>query len=266
MRGDESQHRANWCPRRSARARVLSSTGSVTGAGAGPGGRVVSAGHGRTSGAPRQRPWARVREEGQAGAATLSGPSMPAAAAPSTRRQDPSPSPCRTASKTHASRPARPRRPGTRPNNGAVMTPVYLTSTYAQEAPAVPRQATSTRGRRTRRGRRSRRTSPPRGRRGLCRIGLASTNAPWIASFPATTYLRQRSLRRHVPHLHEGLRALRHWLQLRGHDPAKAIAAAMTPATKYVYIETPSNPLLSLTDTPRKPRTRAARPRRTTPS
>lgn len=29
---------------------------------------------------------------------------------------------------------------GPDPNNGAVMTPVYLTSTYAQEAPAVPRQ------------------------------------------------------------------------------------------------------------------------------
>ncbi|MEC8496211.1 MAG: PLP-dependent transferase, partial [Planctomycetota bacterium] len=69
---------------------------------------------------------------------------------------------------------------GPDPNNGAVMTPVYLTSTYAQEAPAVPRQGYEY----------SRTTNPTRtaleenlaslegGAWGLCfASGLASTNA-----------------------------------------------------------------------------------------
>lgn len=141
---------------------------------------------------------------------------------------------------------------GPDPNNGAVMTPVYLTSTYAQEAPAVPRQGYEY----------SRTTNPTRtaleenlaslegGAWGLCfASGLASTNALMDRLVPGDHVVCGNDLYGGTYRIFTKVFE-RYGIGFSFVDTTQpgAIAAAMTPATKYVYIETPSNPLLSLTD------------------
>lgn len=138
------------------------------------------------------------------------------------------------------------------PNNGAVMTPVYFTSTYKQDGIGRPRQGYEY----------SRTLNPTRkalqdclaelegGTFGLCfASGLAATD----------TLLRMLSSGDHIVagnDVYGGtFRLFDKVLRRFGLDFTFAdttdpenLAEALTPATKIVWLETPTNPLLAVTD------------------
>jgi len=138
------------------------------------------------------------------------------------------------------------------PINGAVMPPVYLSSTFEQDAPAVPRQGYEY----------SRTSNPTRtvleenvaslegGAWGLCfGSGLAATNA-LLASFePGDHIVAGNDL---YGGTHRIFRQVyeRYGIEFTFVDARETekIAEALRPETKCVYLETPSNPLLRLTD------------------
>ena len=136
--------------------------------------------------------------------------------------------------------------------NGAVMTPVYLNSTYKQDFPAELRD-----------GHDYSRTKNPT--RTALEANLASLeNASWGLTFASglaacNALMDRLSSGDHVVagnDLYGGTYRLftrvfeRHGLRFTFVDAsdAEAIEAAMEPATRYVFLETPSNPLLRLTD------------------
>ena len=138
------------------------------------------------------------------------------------------------------------------PNNGAVMPPVYLSSTFEQDAPAEPRQGYEY----------SRTSNPTRtaleenvaslegGAWGLCfASGLSATNA-LLASFePGDHIVAGNDL---YGGTHRIFRQVyeRYGIEFSFVDARETdkIAEAIRPETKCVYLETPSNPLLRLTD------------------
>jgi cystathionine beta-lyase/cystathionine gamma-synthase len=138
------------------------------------------------------------------------------------------------------------------PQNGAVMTPVYLTSTYKQDAPARPRQGYEY----------SRTTNPTRtaleenlaslegGAWGLCfSSGLAATNALLDRLVPGDHVVAGNDLYggtyRIFTKVFErfGVR----FSFVDAADPA-VVERAIEERTRYVYLETPTNPLLRLCD------------------
>ncbi len=138
------------------------------------------------------------------------------------------------------------------PRNGAIMTPVYLTSTYVQDAPAQPREGYEY----------SRTTNPTRtalqenlaslegATWGLCYAsGLAATNALADRLVPGDHVVAGNDLYGGTYRLFTKV-FQRYGIDFSFVDTTdpKALEAAMGPNTRYVYIETPSNPLLSLTD------------------
>lgn len=138
------------------------------------------------------------------------------------------------------------------PTNGAVMTPVYLSSTFEQDAPAVPRQGYEY----------SRTTNPTRtaleenvaslegGAWGLCfASGLSATNA-LLASFqPGDHIVTGNDLYGGTHRIFKQVYQ-RYGIEFSFVDArdSQNIADALRPETKCVYLETPSNPLLRLTD------------------
>lgn len=138
------------------------------------------------------------------------------------------------------------------PHNGAIMTPVYFTSTYKQDAPAQPRGGYEY----------SRTSNPTRtalqdnlaalegGAWGLCfSSGLAATNALLDRLVPGDHVVAGNDL-------YGGTyRIFRRVFERYGirfsfvdtTDPA-AVEAALEPTTRYVYVESPSNPLLAVSD------------------
>ena len=138
------------------------------------------------------------------------------------------------------------------PINGAVMPPVYLTSTFEQDAPAVPRQGYEY----------SRTTNPTRtvleanlaslegAAWGLCfGSGLAATNA-LLASFePGDHIIAGNDLyggtHRIFREVYERYDIKFSFVDAR---ETEKIAEALRPETKCIYLETPTNPLLRLTD------------------
>jgi len=138
------------------------------------------------------------------------------------------------------------------PNNGAVMPPVYLTSTYAQDAPARPRQGYEY----------SRTTNPTRtcleqnvaslegARWGLCfASGLAATNALLDELVPGDHVVCGDDLYGGTYRIFRRVfeRYGVHFTFVDATDP-RAVAAALEESTRYVYLETPTNPLLRLCD------------------
>ena len=138
------------------------------------------------------------------------------------------------------------------PQNGAVMTPVYMTSTYVQDAPAQPRQGYEY----------TRTTNPTRtaleenlaalegGRWGLCfSSGMAAVNALATRLSPGDEVVAGNDLYggtyRIFTKVFERFGVRFHFVDTT--DRAK-IEEAVNSKTKYVYIESPSNPLLRLTD------------------
>ncbi|MCB9905721.1 MAG: cystathionine gamma-synthase [Planctomycetes bacterium] len=138
------------------------------------------------------------------------------------------------------------------PQNGAVMTPVYLTSTFEQDAPAKPRDGYEY----------SRTKNPTRlsleeniaslegGNWGLCfASGLSATNALLDRLVPGDSVVCGNDLYGGTYRIFKKVFE-RYGIEFRmvdATDPTK-VAAAMDGTTKYVYLETPTNPLLRLND------------------
>jgi len=138
------------------------------------------------------------------------------------------------------------------PTTGAVMTPVYFTSTYAQEAPGVHKGFEYSRTHNlTRFALEANLASLEGGKHGLCfASGLAATS----------TVLQLFDQGAHVvagDDLYGGTFRLfdkvyrRHGFEFSYVDPvagAAAFEAAIRPTTKLVWLETPTNPMLKLCD------------------
>ena len=138
------------------------------------------------------------------------------------------------------------------PRNGAVMTPVYLTSTFKQDAPAQPREGYEY----------SRTTNPTRT---ALQDNLASLeNAAWCRCYASGLAAVNALFDRLVPGDHvvagEDLyggtyRIARRVFERYGIEfdfvdttDIKKVEAAMRDTTRYVMLETPSNPLLAVSD------------------
>jgi cystathionine gamma-lyase len=136
--------------------------------------------------------------------------------------------------------------------NGAIMTPVYFTSTYKQDAPAQPRQGYeySRTSNPTRTALQENLASMEGGRWGLAfSSGLAATNALLDRLVPGDHVVAGNDLYGGTYRIFKRVFE-RYGVRFSFVDTTDAgqVERAIEPATKYVYIETPSNPLLRLTD------------------
>lgn len=138
------------------------------------------------------------------------------------------------------------------PQNGAIMTPVYLTSTYEQDAPAEPRQGHEY----------TRTTNPTRtaleqcvaslegGRWGLCfASGMAAVNAVLDRLVPGDHVVCGNDLYGGTYRIFRRVFE-RYGIRFSFVDASDVaqVEAAIEDATRYVYLETPTNPLLHLCD------------------
>jgi cystathionine gamma-lyase len=137
------------------------------------------------------------------------------------------------------------------PTTGAVMTPIYQTSTYAQEALGQNKGFEYARTHNaTRAALEGNLAGLEGGKHGLCfGSGLAATNA----------LIQTLSAGDHVvcgQNTYGGTFRLfdkvwrRHGIEFTFVDATRteSIAAAFTPKTRFVFVETPTNPLMQLTD------------------
>ena len=138
------------------------------------------------------------------------------------------------------------------PNNGAVMTPVYFTSTYMQDGVGKPRQGYEY----------SRTMNPTRKALQDCLAALEGGNhgLAFASGLAATdTILRLLSADAHVlagNDVYGGTfrlfdKVLRRFsLDFTFADTTdpESVAEALTPQTRLVWLETPTNPLLRVTD------------------
>jgi cystathionine beta-lyase/cystathionine gamma-synthase len=138
------------------------------------------------------------------------------------------------------------------PSNGAVMTPVYFTSTYKQDAPARPRQGyeySRTRNP-TRTALEQNLASLESGAWGLCfSSGLAATNALMDRLVPGDHVVAGNDLYGGTYRMFTRVFE-RYGIRFTFVDTTDlaAVDAAIESRTRYVYLETPTNPLLRLTD------------------
>src|SRR5215207_7651350 len=138
------------------------------------------------------------------------------------------------------------------PNNGAVMTPVYFTSTYMQDGVARPRQGYEY----------SRTMNPTRKALQDCLAALegGSSGLAFASGLAATdTVLRLLDSDSHVvagDDVYGGTFRLfdkvlrRSTLDFTFADTTdpESVAEALTPSTRLVWLETPTNPYLRITD------------------
>ena len=138
------------------------------------------------------------------------------------------------------------------PLAGAIMTPVYLTSTYVQDG-ARRKQGVRVRARQEpdARGARAQRRVA---RRWASRIRVRQRHGMPRLDHEAVPRrrshrVRRERVRRHVPPVRQDPPAFR---PARSPTSTRAIpqrvADAMTPATRAVLVETPTNPMMRLTD------------------
>jgi cystathionine gamma-lyase len=138
------------------------------------------------------------------------------------------------------------------PLTGAVMTPVYYTSTYAQSAPGVPKGFEYSRTHnQTRFALEANLASLEGGIGGLCfASGLAATSTLLQLFDTGTHVIAADDLYGGTFRLFDKVYR-RFGFEFTYVDPlggAAAIEAAMRPATKLVWVETPTNPMLKLVD------------------
>ncbi len=138
------------------------------------------------------------------------------------------------------------------PNNGAVMTPVYLTSTYKQDAPAQPRGGYeySRTSNPTRTALEGNLASLESGRWALCfSSGLAATNALLDRLVPGDHVVAGNDLYGGTYRIFARVFE-RYGIRFTYVDTTDvaAVERAIEASTKYVYLETPTNPLLRITD------------------
>jgi cystathionine gamma-lyase len=138
------------------------------------------------------------------------------------------------------------------PQNGALMTPVYLTSTYLQDAPAVPRQGYeySRTSNPTRTALQDNLASLEGGRWGLCfASGLAATSALCHRLMPGDHVVAGNDLYGGTYRIFtKAFQKFGVAFSFVNASDVAAVKAALTPKTRYVYLETPTNPLLSICD------------------
>lgn len=138
------------------------------------------------------------------------------------------------------------------PQNGAVMTPVYFTTTFAQDAPAVPRNGWeySRSGNPTRKALEDNLASLEGGRFGLAfASGLAATNALCDLLRPGDHVVAGNDLYGGTYRLFTKL--FQHYgIEFTFVDATDldAVRAALGSRTRYLYLESPSNPLLAISD------------------
>ena len=138
------------------------------------------------------------------------------------------------------------------PQNGAVMTPVFFTSTYKQDAPAKPRGGYeySRTSNPTRTALEHNLASLENGAWGLCfSSGLAATNALCDRLVPGDHVVAGNDLYGGTYRLFSKVFE-RYGIRFTYVDTgdARALEQAIEEKTKYVYLETPTNPLLRVTD------------------
>jgi cystathionine beta-lyase/cystathionine gamma-synthase len=138
------------------------------------------------------------------------------------------------------------------PNNGAVMTPVYLTSTYMQDGVGKPRQGYEY----------SRTQNPTRNALQDCLAALEGGNygLAFASGLAATdTVLRLLDSGSHVvagDDVYGGtfrlfdkvLRRFKLDFTFADTTDPESVAEALTPSTRLVWLETPTNPYLRVTD------------------
>ena len=138
------------------------------------------------------------------------------------------------------------------PNNGAVMTPVYFTSTYMQDGVGKPRQGYEY----------SRTMNPTRKALQDCLAALEGGNygLAFSSGLAATdTVLRLLNAESHVlagNDVYGGtfrlfdkvLRRFNLDFTFADTTDPESVAEAMTPSTRLVWLETPTNPYLRITD------------------
>lgn len=138
------------------------------------------------------------------------------------------------------------------PNNGAVMTPVYLTSTYMQDGVGKPRQGYEY----------SRTMNPTRKALQDCLAALEGGNfgLAFASGLAATdTVLRLLESDSHVlagNDVYGGtfrlfdkvLRRFKLDFTFADTTDPESVAEALTPSTRLVWLETPTNPMLRITD------------------
>jgi len=138
------------------------------------------------------------------------------------------------------------------PNNGAVMTPVYLTSTYMQDGVGKPRQGYEY----------SRTMNPTRKALQDCLAVLEGGNhgLAFASGLAATdTVLRLLDSDSHVlagNDVYGGtfrlfdkvLRRFKLDFTFADTTDPESVAEALTPSTRLVWLETPTNPMLRITD------------------
>src|SRR5436305_9929952 len=137
------------------------------------------------------------------------------------------------------------------PTTGATVVPIYATSTYTQEAPGKHKGYEYSRsGNPTRTALEACLAALEGGERGLAfASGLAATTAVLSILRPGDEVLAASDLYGGTYRLLE--RVFRPWglVARYSDDPSpEGFARLMTPATKLVWIETPTNPLLQLVD------------------
>ena len=138
------------------------------------------------------------------------------------------------------------------PTTGAVMTPVYLTSTYAQSSPGVHKGFEYSRTHNpTRFALEDCIASLEGGKHGLCfASGLAATDAVMHTLQQGDHVIGSDDLYGGTFRIFDKVWR-KHGLEFDFVDPAKgpeAFAAAIKPNTKMIWLETPTNPMLKLAD------------------
>ena len=135
---------------------------------------------------------------------------------------------------------------------GAIMTPIFLSSTYKQDAPAKPRGGYeySRTSNPTRTALQENLAALEEGAWGLCfASGLAATNALLDRLVPGDHVVAGNDLYGGTYRLFRRVFE-RYGVTFSFVDTTDLgrVRSAMGPRTRYVYVETPSNPLLRLTD------------------
>lgn len=138
------------------------------------------------------------------------------------------------------------------PATGAVVTPIYATSTYAQDAPAVHKGYEYSRtGNPTRAAYERCIADLEGGRRGFAfASGMAAVDAVLALLDSGAHVLAMDDLYGGTRRLFEGVRARASGLRFSFADLSDpdAVAAALAPDVAMIWVETPTNPMLKLVD------------------
>jgi cystathionine gamma-lyase len=137
------------------------------------------------------------------------------------------------------------------PSTGAIMTPIYQTSTYVQESPAKHKGYAYARGANpTRNALQKSIAALENGQFGLCfSSGMGATDAVIKLLNPGDEVITSNDLYggsyRMFKKVFERFGIKFHFIDL---SDTQAIASYINPKTKLMWLETPSNPLMRITD------------------